>query len=169
ERRARERGDAASALAWAAALRRSGRDLEAAAAAFEARARGASREEVFELARPREGGGDALAPWPHPRGDSAATRRSRVEGPSEKARLLFEIDLGAEDAAWGHGPIVLPDGSIVVSLDRTERGGSYVKGFAPDGAPRFTVGLRENVSSPIATAGGEVVLATPRELVALAA
>ncbi len=169
ERRARERGDAASMLAWASALRRAGRDAEAAAAAFEARGLGASREEVAPLAQPRDGSGDALAPWPHVRGDSAGTRRSRVEGPAEKARILFEIDLGAEDAAWGHGPIVLPDGALVVTLDRTERGGSYVKCFSPDGAPRWTVGLRENLSPPAALATGEVVVASPRDAIFLVA
>ncbi len=169
ERRARERGDAASFLAWAAALRRLGRDMEAAAAAFEARARGASRDEVFPLAQPREGGGDALAPWPHPRGDSAGTRRSRVEGPDARARVLFEIDLGEEDIGSGHGPVVLPDGSVAVSLDRAAHGGSYVRCFTRDGAPRWSVGLRENVSAPVALATGELAIATPRELITLAA
>lgn len=168
ERRARERGDAPSALAWSAALRRAGRDAEAAAAAFEARARGASRDEVTPLAQAREGGGDPVAPWPHPRGDSAGTRRSRAEGPTERARLLFEIDL-EEDVTWGHGPIVLPDGAIVVALDRTERGGSYVKCFSRDGTPRWTVGLRENISPPVALASGEVIVTSAREAIFLVA
>ena len=139
--------------------------MEGAAAAFEARARGAARDEVFALGGPREGGGEALAPWPHPRGDPAGTRRSRVEGPTAKARVLFEIDLGDEEVEWGRGPIVLPDGSVVVSLDRAAHGGSYVRAFAPDGTPRWSAGLRENVSPPVALASGEIAVATPRELI----
>jgi hypothetical protein len=138
--------------------------MEGAAAAFEARARGAARDEVFALGGPREGGGEALAPWPHPRGDPAGTRRSRVEGPTEKARLLFQIDLGGEEAQWAQGPIVLPDGTVVVTLDRAAHGGSYLRAFSPDGAPRWSAGLRENISPPVALASGEIAVATPREL-----
>jgi hypothetical protein len=168
ERRARTQDDAGAWLAWAAALRRAGRDLEGAAAAFEARSRGASRDEVFSLGQPREGGGDALAAWPHPRGDSAGTRRSRVEGPTERAKLLFEIELGPGPFSWGSGPIVLPDGTIIIKLERPSRE-SELRAFSADGNPRWSFEIRGSVSPPIALASGEVVFATPRELVSLEA
>jgi hypothetical protein len=44
-----------------------------------------------------------------------------------------------------------------------------VKCFAPDGAPRWSIGLRENISPPVALAAGEIAIATPRELILLAA
>ncbi|HZV02038.1 MAG TPA: hypothetical protein VFF73_35345 [Planctomycetota bacterium] len=166
ERRARTQDDAAAWLAWAAALRRAGRDLEGAAAAFEARSRGASRDEVFALGQPREGGGDALAPWPHPRGDSAGTRRSRVEGPTDRAKLLFEVELGPGPFSWGAGPIVLPDGTVVVKLERPSRE-SELRAFSAEGVPRWSFTVRGSVSPPIALASGEVAFTTPRELVTI--
>ncbi len=166
ERTARERGDAPSHLAWAAALRRAGRPIEAAAAAFEARARGASFDETYPLASPPEGGGDACAPWPHPRGSSSGSGRSRVEGPSAGARVLFRVDLRGR-MSFGASPLVLPDGGLVLALEQDE--GTLVVALDRDGAPRWERRLPVHLSPLVATAGGELVGATAEHLVVLEA
>ena len=121
EHAARTSGDATAWLAFSSALRREGRSLEAAQAALEARSRGASPELVSAVARPPEGGGDLCAPWPHVRGDSAATGRSRVAGPGEGAGVLFRyrFEPGSR-MPLSSSPLVLPDNSVVLLLELGE-------------------------------------------------
>jgi hypothetical protein len=167
ERAARERGDAASYLRLAAALRRAGRAMEGAAAAFTARGLGASRDEVFPLGQPLEGGGDALAPWPHPRGNSAGNGQSRVEGPGAGARVLFRVSLEGSPLL-ATPPLVLPDGSVVMGLGGAAPAGStpgtVLAAFDPGGAPRWRTVLSEPASPLVLTATGDIALSGERQL-----
>ncbi len=91
--------------------------MEGAARAFEARARGASAEEVLALAIVPGGRTDPCAPWPSSHGDSSGSRRSCVDGPSGGAKVLFRHRLAPKSFQRGKGgkgsPVVLPDLSVI--------------------------------------------------------
>lgn len=168
ERVAREHADAPSWLRYAAALRRAGRAMEGAAAAFTARGLGATRDEVFPLGAPLEGGGDALAPWPHPRGSSAGTGRSVVEGPGAGAKVLFRVSLEGT-ASFASAPLVLPDGSVVVGVDQVVPPGtkptSRLVAVDRDGVPRWTLAIAEAISPLVLCASGDLAFAVEGALV----
>lgn len=171
EQTARASGDAAAWLAWARGLHAAGRALEAAQAALEARSRGAAPEAVYPLAHAPEGSGDLCAPWPHVRGSSAATGRSRARGPGEGAGVLFRYRF--EDGArmpLSSSPLVLPDGSVIVALEpgESEEGNaSLVAAFDAAGGRLWTAELP--VAGPPGTlvGAGELILGADTALLRL--